>query len=140
MKKRQRRYDLEKQAYWEAVVRRWEQGGQSVRAYCRAEGLRESAFYWWRRELKRPSQAARPSCERQGASSRVTSAPRPLRRVVSQRHSPVSFLPVHVVQDGMTVTGGVEIVLSHGRAIRVQPGFNRQTLFEVLSALESLPC
>ena len=53
MKKRMRRCAAERRSYWEEVVRRWEQGGQSVRGYCRAEGLRESAFYFWRRTLGR---------------------------------------------------------------------------------------
>ena len=53
MKKRIRRGDPQKQTYWEEVVRRWREGGQSVRAFCRAEGVRESAFYFWRRELAR---------------------------------------------------------------------------------------
>ena len=45
MRKRNRRGDPQKQMYWEEVVRRWKESGQSVRGYCRAEGLRESAFY-----------------------------------------------------------------------------------------------
>ena len=34
-------------------MRRWREGGQSVRTFCRAENVRESAFYFWRRELAR---------------------------------------------------------------------------------------
>ncbi len=45
MKKRIRRGDPQRQRYWEEMVRRCREGGQSVRAFCRAEGLRESAFY-----------------------------------------------------------------------------------------------
>ena len=58
MKKRIRRGDPQRQSYWEEVVRRWRESGQSVRDFCRAEGLRESAFYFWRRELARRSQPA----------------------------------------------------------------------------------
>jgi len=39
-------------------MRRWKEGGQAVRAFCRAEGLRKSAFYFWRRELTRRGQRA----------------------------------------------------------------------------------
>ena len=56
MKKRIRRGDPQRQSYWEEVMRRWREGGQSVRAFCRAEGMRESAFYFWRRELARRGQ------------------------------------------------------------------------------------
>ena len=51
MKKRIRHGDPQRRSYWEEVVRRWREGGQSVRAFCRAEELRESAFYFWRRKL-----------------------------------------------------------------------------------------
>ena len=54
MKKRIRRGDPQRQRYWEEVVRRWKESGRSVRDFCRAEGLRESAFYFWRRKLERP--------------------------------------------------------------------------------------
>ena len=53
MKKRIRHGDPQRRSYWEEVVRRWREGGQSVRAFCRAEELRESAFYFWRHKLAR---------------------------------------------------------------------------------------
>jgi hypothetical protein len=61
---------------------------------------------------------------------------------VSPRHGPTpSFLPVHVVATGVTEAAcGVEIVLSHGRTVRVSPGFDRQTLCDVLAVLEVRPC
>lgn len=114
MKKRVLRGDPRRQRYWEAVVRRWREGGQSVAAFCRAEGLRASAFYGWRRKLAR----------------RATPA----------------FLPVEVVappRERLSVaeaTGGVEIVLAPGRTVRVRPGFDRQTLVDVLAVLEAKPC
>jgi len=52
-----------------------------------------------------------------------------------------SFLPVCVVEDAAAEeTGGVEIVLSHGRTIRVRSGFDWQTLVDVLAVLEVRPC
>ena len=120
MKKRIRQGDPQRRVYWEAVVRRWREGGQSVRAFCRAERLRETAFYFWRREL-------------------------------AQRGPAASFLPVQVVApasehaingrlDSAEAHHGVEIVLAHGRTLRVQPGFDRQTLAAVLAMLEARPC
>lgn len=126
------------QSYWEAAVRRWQEGGQSVRSFCRAEGLRESAFYFWRRELERrgqPSEADNQSRK----SAQAAAAPRSARR--SPRATGPSFLPVRVVKDAaVETTGGVEIVLAPGRAVRVSPGFDRQTLAEVLAVLETRPC
>jgi hypothetical protein len=34
----------------------------------------------------------------------------------------------------------VEIILTQGRAVRVQAGFDRQTLADVLAVLEARPC
>ena len=56
MNRRIRRGDPRRRNYWEEVVRRWKEGGRSVREFCRAEGLRESAFYFWRRKLGRRGQ------------------------------------------------------------------------------------
>jgi len=36
--------------------------------------------------------------------------------------------------------GGVEIILGQGRTVRVQAGFDRQTLAAVLAVLEVRPC
>jgi hypothetical protein len=37
-------------------------------------------------------------------------------------------------------TYGVEIVLTHGRSVRVRAGFDRQMLADVLAVLEARPC
>ena len=141
MKKRNRRGDPQKQMYWEEVVRRWKESGQSVRGYCRAEGLRESAFFFWRRKLElrsRPSDAA--SQPRPKASRVAPVAPSPKRRSPSRGDMP-SFLPVRVMEDAVAAaTHGVEIVLAHGRTVRVRAGFDRQTLADVLAVLEVRPC
>ena len=52
--------DRKKEAFWRRHVRRRAAGGESVRAYCRGHGLKEPAFYWWRRELARRD-AAQPA-------------------------------------------------------------------------------
>jgi hypothetical protein len=36
--------------------------------------------------------------------------------------------------------GGLEIAWSNGRVLRVPPGFDRQTLADVLAVLEARPC
>jgi len=163
MKRKIRRGDPERWRYWEGVVRRCQEGGQSVRAFCRAEGLRESAFYFWRRRLARrspPSGAA--GQPRPGTPTLAQAAPSTKRRS-GPRHRPASFLPVRVVApaSGYPVSGGaprgtriagrrvaaatetsqgVEIVLAFGRIVRVPTGFERQTLVDVLSVLEGRPC
>src|SRR5947209_8294602 len=45
--------DREKERFWQRMVRRWERGGLSVRAFCQEEGVSEPSFYDWRRRLAR---------------------------------------------------------------------------------------
>ena len=130
MKKRIRGGDPQLQRYWGEVLRQWQKSGQAVRAFCRAEGLRESAFYFWRRE------AARRKEQRAEQKKQIVKKGKPV------SGGKPAFLPVHLVAPhaNETARGGVEIVLAQGRVVRVAPGFDWQTLADVLSLLESRPC
>jgi transposase-like protein len=151
MKKRMRRGDPQRQKYWDGVVRRYREGGQSVRAFCLAEGLRESAFYFWRRKLARRSPPSGAVGQPRPEASPLAPAGPSAKRRSPPRHRPASFLPVRVVapasaclasgRPAATETAcGVEIVLAHGRSVRVSAGFDRQTLVDVLAVLEGRPC
>jgi len=48
------------------------------------------------------------------------------------------FLPIHVLR--ASTAAAVEIHLGNGRTICVQPGFDQQTLRDVLAALEGRSC
>jgi len=126
-----------------------------VRAFCRAEGLRESAFFFWRRKLAphgrhaRKRATSRPVPEVVDAGLHAclaTAASRSSTRVSPQHGLAPSFLPVQVVESASQRPGvaelphGVEIVLAPGRTVRVQAGFDRQTLADVLAVLEARPC
>ena len=142
MKKRNRRSNPQKQVYWKEVVRRWRESGQSVRGYCRAEGIRESAFYFWRAELERRRSSGVASQPRSKAS-RVVPAARLAKRLSPPPGVALSFLPVHIVDRGEAETPtpcGMEIMLAQGRTVRVHAGFDRQTLADVLAVLEAWPC
>lgn len=137
MKRKVRRGDPQRQSYWEDVIRRWKESGRSVRDHCRAEGLRESAFYFWRRKLDRPGRSSATAGQTPARASGRLSKPR--------RGTP-SFLPVHVTGPVSESHGtaeaarGVEIVLRSGGMVRVPVGFDRQTLADVLAVLEARPC
>jgi len=117
-----------------------------VRAFCLAEGLRESAFYFWRRKLARRSQPSDAVGQPRSEASAIALASPSPKRLSPPRHSVASFLPVRVVGPASgcpaatETTRGVEIVLAHGRTVRVGAGFDRQTLAEVLAVLEARPC
>jgi transposase len=146
MKKRIRRGDPRKQAHWQEVLRRWKESGRSVRAYCRAEGLRESAFYFWRGKLERCSQPSDAVIRSRPKASQVTPASPSPKRSSPPHRGVVSFLPVRVVGPASgcpaaaEASDTVEIVLAHGRRVRVRSGFDRQTLVDVLAVLEVRPC
>ncbi|MEN6495789.1 MAG: hypothetical protein ABFD16_16025 [Thermoguttaceae bacterium] len=140
MKKRIRRSDPQRQRDWEEVMRRWRESGKAVRAFCRDEGVRESAFYFWRRELARRDGQGVGNAIRAQASLATPSARSPQQRSRWDGPTP-SFLPVRVVEPRRTEgPGGVEIVLEQGRTVRVPVGFDRQTLADVLAVLEVRPC
>ena len=151
MKKRVRQGGAARQTYWEEVMRRWREGGQAVRAFCRAEELRESAFYFWRRKLARGGRRSGKRVPAAVDGLQFRSCPATPTSRSSQRLSPrhgatPSFLPVHVVGPASRCPGaaeadrGVEIILGQGCTVRVQAGFDRATLAEVLAVLEVRPC
>lgn len=141
MKKRVRHGGSKRQIYWEEAMRRWRNSGQSVREFCRNEGVRESAFYFWRRELAQRSQRTDAVNRSRPQANPLTTASRSPKRTPARHSSIPSFLPVRVVEDAAAeATSGVEIILAHGRTVRVRSGFNRQTLADVLAVLEVRPC
>jgi transposase len=101
--------DLGREPYWRMVIGRWRRSGRSVRAFCRAEGINEPKFYWWRRRLELAEQ------------------PKP------------SFLPVHVVANDadQPTARNIEVVLANGRSLRVPPGFDPHTLKALVEILEA---
>jgi hypothetical protein len=80
-----------------------------VRAFCRAEGVNEPQFYWWRRHLGR-----------------------------GEPKTP-AFVPVHVLTGpaGEPATRGAEVVPADGRCLRAAPGFVPRTPVALVELLEA---
>ncbi len=164
-----RRSNPEKERRWQEVVRGQPRSGQSVREYCRDVGVKESAFYWWRKELARRSEtrkAARSRTEGGRKVARSTAANgRRRSRGAAPRGKPHQgkpatamplggtssgndaspFVPIHllagdVLAEGVASAAAVEIHLGDGRMVRVGAGVDRQTLVDVLCALEVRSC
>ncbi len=137
MKEQMRRGDPRRQRYWEELVRGWQESGQSVRDFCGAEGLRESAFHYWRRRLEGRKRSSGSTGQRPSKASRQSSS--------ACCGSP-SFLPVRVLESTVVnpapaeAVGSVEIILERGRRLRVAAGFDRQVLADVLAVLEVRSC
>jgi len=136
MKKRVRRGDPARERQWRATLRDWSESRLSVRAYCRQEGIKESAFFFWRRELARRDKQVR--------GSRIPprrARGQPVAVACKDPHQEARFLPVEVIGEAdRPVDGRIEIVGDRGRVIRVPPRFDRQTLADVLAVLEARPC
>ena len=100
---------LRRGSYWRQVLARWQRSGLSVRAFCRAEGVNEPQFYWWRRKLSQ----------------------------VETREP--AFVPVHVVTEELSAPAprDIEVVLANGRCLRVGPGFDPHTLVTLVNLLEA---
>ena len=80
---------------------------QTVRDFCSRFQVSEASFYAWRRILAERERAA------------------------------TAFVPVRVVSDAAPPTQRIEVVLGNGRMLRVSPGFDSQTLQQLLTLLES---
>ena len=119
MKKQGYGRDLQKERYWREVIKRQEQSGESVMEFCSKEAISESAFYRWRSELKHRN-------ESDAAGARINKAPK--------------FLPVKVSDESKAQAAGLELHLGATCVIYLKPGFDRQTLADVLAVLEVRPC
>ena len=114
----------ELEATWRDHLRRQQQSGLTARDFCRAESLKESAFYYWKRELKR----------RDG--QRQSSAPTRKRRNQKRgRQSAPPFLPISVASG---LPAAVEITLSENVSIRVSNGCEESLLRMVVGAVSQI--
>ena len=96
---------------WRALVSEQGQSGQTVSAFCRDHGLRESLFYDWKRRI------------------REVEAAKFVEVKVKQSREPGKPVPEHYP--------AIEIRLSKGRRLLVEPGFDASHLRALLTVLET---
>jgi transposase-like protein len=107
------RRDRSREQFWRKTLADFEASGLSIRGFCRAHDLHESAFYFWRRELTR----------RDRRSAKRTASSKPM------------FVPIRVV-----ASQPLEVVLRSGHVVRVAAGFEASHLQAVVAALEGRSC
>jgi hypothetical protein len=97
---------------WRGLVAEQNQSGQSVAAFCSERGLRSGQFFAWKKKL-REAEAA---------------------KFVAVEEVPVQEAkwPASVVQ-----SGAIEVRLSRGRSLLVEPGFDAHHLRALLLVLEA---
>ena len=112
MAKRATRRRADREQFWRDLIGRQQQSGQSIRELCDSQGISQPSFFSWRKRLR---------AQNGQAESR--------------------FVPVQIeIPDSLASAGRIEIVLDGGKQVRVEPGFDRQTLRDVLAVLERSPC
>lgn len=96
-------------ARWERIIHQHKSSGQSIAEFCRRRGFSQPSFFAWRRRLR--------------------STP----GFVELKIAP----PPEAERDGAPRDpAGLELLLPQGRRVVVRPGFDRQTLRDLLAALE----
>ena len=124
-----RRRDGKKERSWRKLLQEQSRSGLSVRAFCEERGLRQHAFYFWRREVQRRD------TERSALKSSQSG---PVRRAVPQ---PQAFAAITVSDAGIGSSApSIEIVLGNGVCLRLRESFDPKMLADVLAVLERPAC
>jgi len=101
-------------AYWQKHISQWSESGLTQAEYCRRNKLSAAAFHWWKRHLQKKLMARK------------------------KPPTPMQFVEVHSVPPihaGRNET--YEVVLSRGRAIRVDRDFDSDVLKRLIAVVES---
>jgi transposase-like protein len=112
--------DSRKELRWLGLIQRWQRSNLTVREFCLRHHLREPSFYFWRRVLR----------------ERGLIHDRPEH---SDQEATPAFVKVALASEPKSATA-VELVLSDRRVLRVRPGFDADTLLELVRLLEAPPC
>jgi transposase-like protein len=101
--------DPRKEQHWRRLIQLWNNSGLTVREFCARHHITRPSFYAWRRELQ-------------------------------QRDAAAAFVPVQVVTDDQPASStSIELFLSGGRSVRITPGFDPETLRQLLAVLQEVP-
>lgn len=103
--------EAKRKEFWLRALQRRERSGLTVAAFCQKEGFKESAYYYWRREITRGNKDHGASRSRSPSSGRTRLAQV---RLVNDRE-PTSI--EIVAQNGLVVRVGESATTEHVRRI-----------------------
>ena len=106
----------ERARYWAKLVAAWRRSGLSQADFCRRRDIQVGAFRWWKRQLGKPSGDIR---KRHGR------APQTAHRFVEVRLKGTPVVPAY------------EIILHHGRVLRLPDSFDPTVVARLITAVES---
>ena len=109
---------------WKQILREQQVSGLSVAAFCRRARVPPASFYFWRKKLRRDRRRPGMSRPRRWAGRFVE-----LKVSADSARRPAT----------PRAAGGLVLCLPGGRRVRVRPGFDLQTLRDLVAALESCP-
>lgn len=113
--------DLKREQIWRRHLEQQRTSGVTVRAYCLTNALRETSFFYWKKEIAKRDREASPSAATTTAST-ATAVP--------------AFVPVAVIHSPRDRTeSAIEIRLSCGHRVRARSDCNRGLLADVLTML-----
>ena len=122
-------------AGWAALIDEWRQSGLGLSAFCKQRGLSRGTMQNWvyKPALKLAVEDARRASRARRDAPVARAEPPAL---------PPAFLPVRLAAVIAPPTGpknhtAIEVVLGEGRRIVVSPGFDPETLRQVVAALEA---
>ena len=125
---------------WRGIVRDQASSGLSAAAFCRQSQISQASFYAWRRRLGNPAsntgQATSNFAERDAANFtevRIASAPA---GDACASYDAAGFSEVCASPDSNPAAHALELHLPLGHRVVVRPGFDCQTLLNLLATLE----
>jgi hypothetical protein len=108
---------------WNALLREFRRSGLTQAAFCERRGISIHSFrkHLYRVPAPKPTPANHPSSDAAAHFLPVTILPDPIPAAVATRQS-------------------LELLLDNGRRIAVAPGFDPQTLRQLITVVEERPC
>jgi transposase-like protein len=114
--------DASKQRRWLALIQLWQQSNFTVREFCQRHSVREASFFAWRRTLRKRGLFHDPP-------------PQPRKPTPNTP----AFLQLTPAAESPTPTA-IDLVLNEHRLLRVRPGFDSDTLLQLVRLLEEPAC
>jgi hypothetical protein len=99
-----------KEKHWREVLSQWTASGLSGREFCKREGIEESSFFHWKRELRLRDQR--------------------------RRGDAVKFVSLQLPKS----IGFFDVTVLGGRSVRVPADFDPVALTRLLAVLEGRAC
>jgi transposase-like protein len=130
--------DAGKERQWRKLVKRQVQSGQSVRAFCRREGVSEPSFYAWRRTIAQRDAEVKPpaaSHHRTSAPTTRTKDEKTRTKEAKPSNNQRAFVPMTLIDNARRDTS-VVIELADGLSLRLPESISSRRAAELVYALE----